>query len=122
VPIIDLMNLVDQRIEDIQRENPSLKATEVYFESEEGLWALVNVQNSEGITIEYEFVESETSWKRPEAVLEYNQASLEMVKVVVIVPDEAMVDVMLQVKNYDGTDVVVKDYRELGLMPMPLAY
>jgi hypothetical protein len=120
--VIDLMSLVDQRLEDITKQNPSMSAEELYFEGDHGLWCLITIRSGQGRTIEHNFVEGEESWKRPDAVLEYNQAAMEMIKVIVIVPDTALPDVMALVRNYDGQDVVVTDYSAMGLIPLPLAY
>jgi hypothetical protein len=121
--ITDLVGLVEQRLRDISKQNPSMTTKEFFFSSEEGLFCLITVMGSAGNEIEYNFIESETSWKRPEAVLEYNQATLDGLKVAVIVPDEALADVMILVKNYDdGRGVIVTDYSAMGLIPMPLTY
>ncbi len=120
--IIDLVNLVEQRLEDIREQNPILTASEFYFSGDSDLWSLITIQGRDGNVIQYEFIESETSWKRAEAVLEYNQASLEMVKVVVIVPDSVVADVLSLVRTFDGQGVLVSDYSAAGLIPRPLAY
>jgi hypothetical protein len=120
--MIDLVGLVEQRIADISKQNPSMTATEFFFSSEEGLFGLITITGSAGNALEYNFIESETSWRRAEAVLQYNQASLEGIEVIVVVPDDALADVMILVKNYEGRDVVVTDYSAIGLTPMPLTY
>lgn len=120
--IIDLVDLVQQRISDISKQNPSMSTKELFFSSQEGMFGLITIIGAAGNVIEYDFIESETSWKRPEAVLEYNQALLEGVKVVVIAPDDVLADLTNLVKNYDGERAVVTDYRAAGLIPMPLTY
>lgn len=119
---VDLVNIVDQRINDITKQNPSMTAKEFYFSSEEGLWCLITIIGSSGKTIEYDFIENESSWKRPDALLEYNQAAQERIKVIVIAPDDVLADVAILVKQYDGPDIVVSDYSAMGLIPMPLVY
>ena len=120
--VIDLMNIVDQRLADITKLNPSMKVEEFYFEAETGLWCLITIQGNEGGTIEYEFIESEDSWKRTDVAAEYAQAALEQVKVMVIVPDQGLADVLMLVRNYDAEGVSVADYSFLGLIPLPLTY
>ena len=119
--VIDLVNIVEQRLADIARQNHSL-STELYFAAEAGLWCLITIRGSGGRTIEHDFIESEESWKRPDAVTEYAQAALDQVKVMVVVPDQALPDVLLLVRNYDAEGVSVADYTFLGLMPLPLIY
>jgi hypothetical protein len=120
--VIDLVNIVEQRLADIARQNHSLSTEELYFAAEAGLWCLITIRGSEGRTIEHDFIESEESWKRPDAVTEYAQAALDQIKVMVVVPDQALPDVLLLVRNYDAEGVSVSDYTFLGLMPMPLIY
>ena len=120
--VIDLVNIVEQRLADIARRNPSLTTEELFFAGENGLWCLITIRGSEDRTIEHDFIESEESWKRPDAGTEYAQAAMDMIKVMVIVPDQALPDVLLQVRNYDAEGVSVADYTFMGLMPMPLIY
>jgi hypothetical protein len=47
---------------------------------------------------------------------------MENVKVMVIVPDLALADVLIMVRNYDGQGIIVTDYSAAGLIPLPLAY
>jgi len=120
--VIDLVNIVEQRLADISRQNPSLSLEELYFTAETGLWCLITIRGGEGRMIEHDFIESEESWKRPDAVTEYAQAALDQTKVMVVVPDQALADVLLRVRNYDAEGVSVADYTLLGLTPMPLIY
>jgi hypothetical protein len=120
--IVDLVGLVQQRLDDIMEQNHSMTATELYFSDEKGIWSLITIKTSSGRVIEYDFIEGEEGWKRPDAVLEYSQAAMENVKVMVIVPDLALADVMIMVRNYDGQGIIVTDYSAAGLIPLPLAY
>ena len=120
--VIDLTSIVDQRLADITKLNPSMKADEFYFEGETGLWCLITIQGSGGRVIEYDFLESEESWKRKSAITEYIQASMEQVKVLVIAPDLSLADLLLLVRDNDAEGVLVSDYSAMGLIPMPLAY
>jgi hypothetical protein len=122
VAVIDLVNLVDQRLQDIIEQNPSISADEFYFTEETGLWCLITIIGSGGRAIEYDFIESETSWKRANARIEYFQVLLEQVKVMIIVPDQSLADVLLMVRDTDAEGLLVTDYSALGLIPLPLTY
>jgi hypothetical protein len=122
VAVIDLVNLVDQRLQDITEQNPSLKADESYFTDEAGLWCLITIIGRDARVIEYDFIESETSWKRESARIEYFQVMLEQVKVMIIVPDRSLADVLLMVRDTDAEGLLVTDYSAMGLIPMPLTY
>jgi hypothetical protein len=120
--VIDLVNLVDQRLQDIMEQNPSMSADEFYFTEETGLWCLITILGSEGRAIEYDFIESETSWKRANARIEYFQVLLEQVTVMIIVPDQSLADVLLMVRDTDTEGLLVTDYSAIGLIPLPLTY
>jgi hypothetical protein len=120
--VIDLMNIVDQRLGDITKQNPSMTAKELYFEGEDGLWCLISIVGGGGRAIEYDFIESDNSWKRADAVSDYAQAALGQVKVLVIVPDQVLVDVLFMVRDYDAQGVSVSDHSAMDLIPLPLTY
>jgi hypothetical protein len=120
--IIDLPNIVRQRLSDINKRNHSMRAEEIYFEGETGLWCLVTITADSGRTVEYDFIESEESWKRTDVAVEYAQAAMEQVKVLVIVPDQALADVLELVRDYGADGVSATDYGAMELVPLPLAY
>ena len=118
--VIDLMSIVDQRLEDITKQNHSMTVEEYYFGGETGLWCLITIRGSEGRTLEHDFIESTDSWKRADVAADYTQSALEKVRVVVIVPDLALPDVLLLVRDYGAEGVQVTDYTAMGLLPLPL--
>ena len=120
--VTDLKNIVDQRLEDITKQNRSMTADELYFEGETGLWCLITILGSEGRAIEQDFLESEDSWKRKSALTEYLQSTLEQVKVMGIVPDRSLADVLILIRDNGIEGVLVSDYSATGLIPMPLTY
>lgn len=120
--VIDLVNLVDQRLQDIIEQNPSMTADEFYFTEETGLWCLITIIGSDGRAIEYDFIESETSWKRANARMEYFQVLFEQVKVMIIVPDQSLADMLLMVRDTDAEGLLVTDYSAIGLIPLPITY
>jgi hypothetical protein len=120
--VIDLQNIVKQRLMDIARMNPSMTAEETYFDGESGLWCLIAISGSDGRTIEYDFIESEDSWRRTDVAIEYSLAALEQVKVLVIVPDMALAGVLELVKDYGAEGIFVSDHSAMELVPLPLAY
>lgn len=111
---------MDQRLEDITKQNHSMTAEEYYFEGETGLWCLITIKGNEGRTIEYDFIEGDDSWKRTDAAVEYAQAALELIKVVVIVPDLALPELLLLVRDYRVEGMRISDYSAMGLLPLPL--
>jgi hypothetical protein len=120
--VIDLPNIVRQRLADITRWNTSMSAEDIYFDGESGLWCLIVVRTLGGRTVEYDFVESEDSWKRTDAAIEYAEAAFMQVKVLVIVPDQTLANVLELVRDYGADGVLVSDYGAMELIPLPLTY
>jgi hypothetical protein len=120
--IVDITHLVDQRLKDIKKQNPSMGAEDFYFEEEDAIWALVTILGSGDRPIEYDFIESEESWRRESALTEYFQAALDQVKVMVVVPDMSLADMLTLVKFSGLNGILVTDYSAMGLIPLPLTY
>lgn len=118
---VDLMDLVDQRLEDMSDDDESIVAEERYFMSEFGPWGFIVVMDDEGEIIGFEFIESEESWRRPEAMLEYNAAADAEVEVLVIVPDEAFADVVEMIYRSGDPIITISDYSAMELITRPLA-
>jgi hypothetical protein len=120
--VIDLTDIVRQRLMDIVTQNPSMTADDIYFEGQTGLWCLVTVSNGNGKAIEYDFIESEDSWKRTDVAMDYFQAAMEPVNVRVIVPDRALADVVELIRDQGAEGVLVSSHSAMGLIPLPLTY
>jgi hypothetical protein len=120
--VIDLQNIVRQRLDVLTKLNPSMSTKDVYFVGESGLWCLVSISGSNGRIIEYDFIESENSWKRTGVAEGYALAASELVRVLVIVPDQALADVLELVRDHGAEGVLVSDYSAMELLPLPLAY
>ncbi len=120
--VIDLPNIVHQRLRDITIQNLSMIAEELYFDGGSGLWCLITIRRGDGIIVEYDFIESEESWKRTDAVIEYAEAAMEKVRVLVIVPDQALANVLELVGDFRSGGILVSDFSAMELIPLPLTY
>jgi hypothetical protein len=69
--VIDLVNIVNQRLNDITSQNPTLTVDEIYLRGETGLWGLITKIGIGGKTIELDIIESDISWKREQAAKGY---------------------------------------------------
>lgn len=121
MPAVDLIDLVEQRMAQIAEDDPDSEAEATYFVGETGPWGFITVRDEEvGEVIGFEFVETGESWRRSDALAEYNEAASEEVEVVVIVPDEDLVEVAELVHEVGEPNVQVSDYAAMELVPMPL--
>jgi hypothetical protein len=124
VPImatVDLIDLIDQRLADIEEDDPEVVAEETYFIGETGPFCLITVYDEETEeVIEFEFIETEESWKRPDAVLEYNEAAVEEIEVIVVVPDRSFVQVAELIGRFANPEIAVSDYSAMNLIATPL--
>ncbi len=120
----DLELLLERRIEAILRSDPSLCADyEVVRDREEGMdWGLIVIMDDTSEIVRCEFIESEVSWMRPEAIDEYNELADEGVPVTVVVPNEAFLAMSTRAQKYGSRDISVFGYdsilmRVKGLPP-----
>jgi hypothetical protein len=98
-----------------------VRTEDTYFQWEEGAWCLITIRDEgSGEGLEYDFIETEESWKRPDAVLEYNEAAYEQVEVVVIVPDHSFDEVVALVTRAGYLGIIISDYSAMALSPRVL--
>lgn len=107
--MIDLEKLVNGRTEAILSSEADLYA-EYDIVDREGLsWGIIVVMDDDQVQ-RLEFIETEISWMRPEAIDEYNEIADDDVPVSVIVPDEAFLAVSERVGKYGSKDIAVFGY------------
>lgn len=119
--VVDLKDIVDQRKAQIEELDAEARTEDTYFSGESGIWCLLTVWNDrfEELT-EIEFIETAESWKRPDAVLEYNEAAVEEVDVLVIVPDGSFVNAAELITRAGDPGIAISDYSAIGLVPRVL--
>ncbi|WP_019176561.1 SRPBCC family protein [Methanomassiliicoccus luminyensis] len=107
--------VIIQRLEMLSRSNPELEAE----------WAIINddwgiISLSQGpVPIGFEYVESEASWVRPERIKVYEETMLMGLSVVVMVPEEAYLDVKRAVQHIGPKPPAVLSYDSIGITPVP---
>lgn len=112
------MDLVEQRMEDME-EDEGVEAEATYFISDAGPWSFMIVQ-ADGEVLGFEFIETENSWRRPEAIEEYNAAVDSDLEVLVIVPDEALVEATEMIYRSGGVGITISSYHAMELSSRPL--
>jgi hypothetical protein len=116
--LIDVEDVILQRIEQLEEDDPELDTDyELIAPDNRGV---ITIQ-SEMVTIGAEFVESDLSWVRGDAVDEYNDAADEGLYVAVIVPNEGYFSMMDRVNKGGRENIVVYSYESLGILSTPMA-
>ncbi len=116
--MIDIEDVILQRIEQIEEDDDELETD----------YELIAPDNRGVITVTYdllpigaEFVESDLSWSREDAVEEYSFASDEGLHVVVIVPNEGYLSVREKLLRKGRMGIDVYSYESLGILSTPMA-
>jgi hypothetical protein len=86
---VEIERAMRSRARMLQAVNPDLEVEEAM---EDGEWGLLTLRES-GNLVGFEFLETNDSWKRPDALLQYFEASNDGYYVGIIVPDEAVEDI-----------------------------
>ena len=116
--MIDVEDVILQRIEQIEEDDPDLDTDyELIAPDNRGVIMIVN----EDETIGAEFVESDLSWVRKDALKDYNDAADEGLYVAVIVPNEGFFHMMDRVTKHGRNGIVVYSYESLGILSTPMA-
>jgi hypothetical protein len=119
--VVDLIDLVDQRLAQLAEDDEDIRAEETYLVGDTGVWGLlVLYEDDSDELMGFEFIETAESWKRPDAVLQYNEAATEGFTVLVIVPDESFVEMSELLARAGDTSIGVSDYSAMELVPQVL--
>jgi hypothetical protein len=113
--MIDLEELIEKRVEAILGGDSSLYSDYAVMDGDGADWGVIAIMSEDDHVLRYEFVESELSWMRPEAIDEYNEAADREVPVTVIVPSEAFLAVSVRVQKYGSRDISVFGYEAVLL-------
>ncbi len=120
--VVDVENLVLQRVNRLKSDNPKIRVKDEIFPGVSGEWGLISVLGDDDRPESQEFIESETSWLRSEASSEYNRAAKGGHAVSIIVPDNVLNDIISEVERQGEGEITVCSYSSLGLFPRPMAY
>lgn len=93
---------VEERIHEIRKANPSVSLDYLVTDSEYGKWGVIIYFDYNFDTMAFDFIESEESWQRPEAIDQYNSFSSEGYCVVIYAPNNAMDDLIKMLRRKAG--------------------
>lgn len=116
--MIDVEDVILQRIDQLEEDEPELETDYELIAPDN--YGVISVLTAEGI-IGAEFVESDLSWARNDAVEEYNEAAQDGLYVVVIVPNEAYLETLHRISRRGRGNIEVYSYESLGILSTPMA-
>jgi hypothetical protein len=119
--VVDLIDLVDQRLAQLAEDNEDLRAEETYLVGDTGIWCFLSLYDDDSEElVGFEFIETEESWRRPDAVLQYNAAVTAGLSVLVVVPDRSLVEVSEVLARVGDSSIEISDYSAMELVPRDL--
>ncbi len=114
---MEIERLMGERAKALMENNPDL---EIDRSKEEGDWGLLTLREG-GTLVGFEFLETEESIGRPDALLQYFDAANDGYYVGVVVPEEKFDDVTDLIYSMGEGPVTVLTYEDLGITPYTLA-
>jgi hypothetical protein len=119
--VVDLIDLVDQRLAQLAKDDEDLHAEETYLVGDTGIWCFLSLYDDDSDElVGFEFIETEESWRRPDAVLQYNAAVTAGLSVLVVVPDRSLVEVSELLARAGDSSIEISDYSAMELVPRDL--
>jgi|ADurb_Met_01_Slu_FD_contig_21_1397147_length_920_multi_7_in_0_out_0_2 hypothetical protein len=113
---VEIQRMIRSRVAMLTNANPDLSIEDDVIE---GDWGLLTLKER-GHLVGFEFLETEDSWRRPDAVIQYFEASDDGYYVGVIVPEEWYDEVTERIYTMGELPVVVLTYEGLGVAPLRL--
>jgi len=111
LPMIDLQEVLEQRLASVLDEDEGLVASPEMMDD----WCVISYHDSSGNMVRCEFLETERSWRTRDAVQEYNDLVDQGVEVLVAVPESVLGAVDELLGSYAHPDVQLASLDELGI-------
>jgi hypothetical protein len=113
---VEIERVMRSRAAMLMDANPDLVVEQAV---EDGDWGLLTLREG-GNLVGFEFLETEDSWKRPDALLQYFEASNDGYYVGVIVPEQDVDEVNEMLYSRGEEPVLILSYEGLGIIPFRL--
>lgn len=117
MPQFDLDDAVRRRRNILLKNNPHL---EIDDSVQDGDWALLTLYE-DGRLIGFEFLETEDSWSRPDALLQYYEAANDGYYVGIIVPSSVIDDVTELVFSMGEYPAAILTYDDIGIEDLAMS-
>lgn len=114
---VEIERALEERARALKKNKPEL---DMDRSIEEGEWGLLTLRE-EGILVGFEFLETESSFSRPDALLQYFEAAKDGYYVGVVVPESKLGDVTELIYGRGEGPVKILTYEGLGITPYTLA-
>ncbi|MDW5562836.1 MAG: hypothetical protein SA339_06375 [Methanomassiliicoccus sp.] len=113
---VDIQRMIRSRVAMLTNANPDLSIEDDLID---GVWGLLTLRER-GHLVGFEFLETEESWRRPDAVIQYFEASDDGYYVGVVVPEDDYDEITERVYTMGELPVMILTYEGLGVAPMQL--
>jgi hypothetical protein len=101
---VDVMELTKKRVESLRRKHRDISLDYIVQYTPFGNWAIILYSEYDFSLTGFDIIESRNSWKRPNAIEEYNSLIDDGYCVVVYVPSAVLSDVAKMIKDKGGRE------------------
>jgi hypothetical protein len=115
---MEINSMIRSRVAMLTADNPDLSIEDDVVDSG---WGLLTIRER-GNLVGFEFLETERSWRRPNALLQYAEASNDDFYVGVLVPQKCLELVTDLVRSGGEVTLVLNSYEELGVAPLQFGH
>jgi hypothetical protein len=112
---IKVKDVLNQRLKTIQAMAPAMLISYEVRESDDGEYGIITVTDQDSGQVGNDFIETDKSWKRKNAVYQYNEAAMEGHRVTVIAPDSVFPFVKAIISRDGNSSIVLNSYGKLGI-------
>lgn len=115
MPGSEVRDVLDQRLEMIRTMAPSMLIRYDIIESEFGEFGFIILTDQDSGLVGIDFIETDMSWRRENAVDQYNEAVIEGHLVTVIAPDDVLPSIRALISRSGNLSIVLTSYGEVGI-------
>jgi hypothetical protein len=101
---VDILELAKMRVDSLRREHRDISLDYIVQYSPFGNWAIILYHEYDFSLTGFDIIESRNSWRRPDAVEEYNALVDDGYCVVVYVPDEVKGEAAKMIREKNGRE------------------
>jgi hypothetical protein len=101
---LDIKQLAERRVDYLRSKHRDISLDYIVQHSQFGDWATILYAEYDFSLTGFDIIESENSWRRPDAVEGYNELIDEGYCVVVYVPNEVKAELAKKIKDQEGRE------------------
>lgn len=115
--MIDIHDAMAQRADMVSSRNPDLIVRYSAYTDDRREWGILHILSEDQKVVGLEFFENEESWRRSNAVNDYDMAAHEGYPVAVLVPEGAFREFVDQAKRSARENFTVYSYSDFNIQP-----